>query len=75
MEALLVSISTVAIAEMGDRTQLLSLMLAAHYRKPWPILAGVLCATLANHLLAGLLGVRLGRFPHPPCWTQSSASA
>jgi putative Ca2+/H+ antiporter (TMEM165/GDT1 family) len=65
LEALLVSISTVAIAEMGDRTQLLSLMLAAHYRRPWPILAGVLCATLANHLLAGLLGVRLARFLTP----------
>jgi Ca2+/H+ antiporter, TMEM165/GDT1 family len=65
LEALLVSISTVAIAEMGDRTQLLSLMLAARYRRPWPILAGVLCATLANHLLAGLLGVRLARFLTP----------
>jgi Ca2+/H+ antiporter, TMEM165/GDT1 family len=65
MEAVLVSISTVAIAEMGDRTQLLSLMLAAHYRRPWPILAGVLCATLANHALAGLIGVRLGRFLTP----------
>jgi Ca2+/H+ antiporter, TMEM165/GDT1 family len=65
LEALLVSISTVAIAEMGDRTQLLSLMLAAHYRRPWPILAGVLCATLANHFLAGLIGVRLGRFLTP----------
>jgi putative Ca2+/H+ antiporter (TMEM165/GDT1 family) len=65
MESFLVSISTVAIAEMGDRTQLLSLMLAARYRRPWPILAGVLCATLANHLLAGLLGVRLGRFLTP----------
>jgi Ca2+/H+ antiporter, TMEM165/GDT1 family len=65
MESFLVSISTVAIAEMGDRTQLLSLMLAAHYRRPWPILAGVLCATLANHLLAGLIGVRLGRFLTP----------
>jgi Ca2+/H+ antiporter, TMEM165/GDT1 family len=65
LEALLVSISTVAIAEMGDRTQLLSLMLAAHYRRPWPILAGVLCATLANHFLAGLLGVRLARFLTP----------
>src|SRR4029077_16023061 len=50
---------------MGDRTQLLSLMLAARYRRPWPILAGVLCATLANHLLAGLLGVRLARFLTP----------
>jgi Ca2+/H+ antiporter, TMEM165/GDT1 family len=65
LEAFLVSLSTVAIAEMGDRTQLLALMLAARYRKPWPILAGVLCATLANHLLAGLLGVRLGRFLTP----------
>src|ERR1700747_3682924 len=65
MESFLVSISTVAIAEMGDRTQLLSLMLAARYRRPWPILAGVLCATLANHLLAGLVGVRLGRFLTP----------
>ena len=65
MEAFLVSLSTVAIAEMGDRTQLLSLMLAAHYRRPWPILAGVLCATLANHALAAVIGVRLGRFLTP----------
>ncbi|HYM26842.1 MAG TPA: TMEM165/GDT1 family protein [Steroidobacteraceae bacterium] len=65
MEAFLVSLSTVAIAEMGDRTQLLALMLAARFRKPLPILAGVLCATLANHLVAGLIGVRLGRFLTP----------
>src|SRR4029077_12441084 len=65
MEAFFISISTVAAAEMGDRTQLLSLMLAAHYRKPWPILAGVLCATLANHILAALVGVRLRRFLTP----------
>src|SRR5215831_3714848 len=65
LEAFLVSISTVAIAEMGDRTQLLSLVLAAHYRRPWPILAGVLCATLANHAAAGLVGVHLGRFLTP----------
>src|SRR5215472_16232806 len=71
MESFLVSLSTVAIAEMGDRTQLLSLMLAAHYRKPWPILAGVLCATLANHVVAGVVGVRLGRFLTPSVldWT------
>ena len=60
MEAFIVSITTVAVAEMGDRTQLLSLMLAAHYRKPWPILAGVFLATLANHALAGLAGVWFG---------------
>ena len=65
MESFLVSLSTVALAEMGDRTQLLSLMLAARYRRPWPILAGVLCATLANHAAAGFLGARLGRFLTP----------
>jgi Ca2+/H+ antiporter, TMEM165/GDT1 family len=65
MESFLVSISTVAIAEMGDRTQLLSLMLAAHYRRPWPILAGVLCATLANHAVVGVIGARLGHFLTP----------
>jgi Ca2+/H+ antiporter, TMEM165/GDT1 family len=61
VEALLVSISTVALAEMGDRTQLLTLVLAAHFRRPWPILAGIACATLANHALAGILGRTLAR--------------
>ncbi len=65
MESFLVSLSTVTIAEMGDRTQLLALMLAARYRRPWPILAGVLCATLANHLLAGFIGVHAGRYLTP----------
>lgn len=60
MESFLISLSTVAVAEMGDRTQLLSLMLAARFRSPWPILAGVLCATLANHAIAGFVGQRLG---------------
>ncbi len=53
MEALLVSLSTVFVAEMGDRTQLLSLVLATQYRKPWPIIAGIFVATLANHAAAG----------------------
>ncbi|HEU5443665.1 MAG TPA: TMEM165/GDT1 family protein [Steroidobacteraceae bacterium] len=61
MESFLVSLSTVAVAEMGDRTQLLSLMLAARFRRPWPILAGVLCATIANHAAAAFIGERLGR--------------
>jgi Ca2+/H+ antiporter, TMEM165/GDT1 family len=65
LESFLVSLSTVALAEMGDRTQILSLMLAARYRQPWPILAGVLCATLANHFAAGLIGTHLGRFLTP----------
>ena len=60
MEAFLISLSTVALAEMGDRTQLLSLLLATRFRRPWPILAGVFIATLANHALAGLIGVLIG---------------
>jgi putative Ca2+/H+ antiporter (TMEM165/GDT1 family) len=56
MEAFLVSTGVVALAEMGDKTQLLSLVLAARYRKPWPIVAGIFVATLANHALAGALG-------------------
>src|SRR5512140_1901814 len=56
LEALLVSALVVAVGELGDKTQLLSLVLAARYRKPWPIIAGILVATLANHLLAGALG-------------------
>ncbi len=56
MESFLVSTGLVALAEMGDKTQLLSLMLAARYRRPWPIIAGILVATIANHALAGALG-------------------
>jgi putative Ca2+/H+ antiporter (TMEM165/GDT1 family) len=63
LEPFLVSVSSVAIAEMGDRTQLLSLMLAARYRQPWPILAGVPCATLANHGVAALVGSGTGIRP------------
>ncbi len=50
------STGIVALAELGDKTQLLSLVLAARYRRPWPILAGILAATLANHALAGAAG-------------------
>jgi putative Ca2+/H+ antiporter (TMEM165/GDT1 family) len=56
MEAFLVSTGIVALAEMGDKTQLLSLVLAARFRKPWPIVWGILVATLLNHGLAGALG-------------------
>ncbi|MDO8932377.1 MAG: TMEM165/GDT1 family protein [Rhodocyclaceae bacterium] len=56
MEAFLVSTGIVALAEIGDKTQLLSLLLAARYRKPWPIIFGILVATLANHALAGAVG-------------------
>ena len=56
MEAFFVSTAIVALAEMGDKTQLLALVLAARFRKPWPIVLGILVATLANHGLAGALG-------------------
>ncbi|TBO31127.1 TMEM165/GDT1 family protein [Aquabacterium lacunae] len=56
MEALLVSTGVVALAEIGDKTQLLAFLLAARFKKPWPIVMGILVATLANHGLAGALG-------------------
>ena len=56
MEAFLISTGIVALAEMGDKTQLLSLVLAARFRKPWPIVLGILAATLANHALAAAAG-------------------
>lgn len=65
MESLFVTFGAVAIAEIGDRTQLLALMLAACYRKPWPILLGIVAATLLNHLAAGLIGVLLAKFLTP----------
>jgi putative Ca2+/H+ antiporter (TMEM165/GDT1 family) len=56
MNAFLMSTLVVALAEIGDKTQLLSLLLAARYKKPLPIIAGILVATLANHFIAGALG-------------------
>jgi len=56
LESLIISAGVVALAEIGDKTQLLALVLAARFRKPVPIIAGILCATLFNHSLAGALG-------------------
>jgi Ca2+/H+ antiporter, TMEM165/GDT1 family len=56
IESLLVSTGVVALAEIGDKTQLLAFLLAARFRKPLPIVLGILCATLLNHGLAGALG-------------------
>lgn len=56
MEALAVATGVVALAEIGDKTQLLALMLASRYRRPWPIAAGILVATLLNHAGAALVG-------------------
>jgi len=65
MEAFFVSTAIVAIAEMGDKTQLLALVLAARFRKPWPIVLGILAATLANHALAGAVGAWVTTFMGP----------
>jgi putative Ca2+/H+ antiporter (TMEM165/GDT1 family) len=56
LEALLVSTAVVAVGELGDKTQLLTLVLAARYGRPWPIVAGIAVATLANHAIAGWVG-------------------
>jgi Ca2+/H+ antiporter, TMEM165/GDT1 family len=56
MEALLISTGVVALAEIGDKTQLLAFILAARFKKPLPIIVGILCATIVNHGLAGALG-------------------
>jgi putative Ca2+/H+ antiporter (TMEM165/GDT1 family) len=65
MEALIASLVVVGVAEIGDRTQLLSLLLASRFRQPLPILAGILIATIANHLGAGLAGEWLGQILAP----------
>jgi putative Ca2+/H+ antiporter (TMEM165/GDT1 family) len=70
MEAFFVSAGIVALAEIGDKTQLLALVLALRFRKPWPIVLGILTATLVNHALAGAVGAwvtfQLG--PHVLRW-------
>ncbi len=65
MEALLISIGLVAAAEIGDKTQLLTLVLAARYRRPWLIVGGIFAATLLNHALAGALGAWLAELIGP----------
>ena len=60
VDIFLVSTGLVAIAEIGDKTQLLALVLAARFRRPWPIAAGILLATLANHAVAALAGAWAG---------------
>lgn len=56
MESLFISTGLVALAEIGDKTQLLALVLAARYRRPWPIIWGIAVATLVNHALAAVVG-------------------
>ncbi|MBY6344723.1 TMEM165/GDT1 family protein [Providencia rettgeri] len=56
MEALFISTGVVALAEIGDKTQLLAFILAARYKRPWPIILAIFIATLVNHGLAGAIG-------------------
>ncbi|MBS0566280.1 MAG: TMEM165/GDT1 family protein [Proteobacteria bacterium] len=65
METLLISTLTVTLGEIGDKTQLLALILAAKYRKPWPICLGILTATLVNHALAGAFGALVSEWLSP----------
>lgn len=65
LETLAVSTGVVALGEVGDKTQLLALLLAARWRRPWPIVCGILVATLANHTLAAALGTWITRWTDP----------
>ncbi len=65
MEAFLVSTGIVALAEIGDKTQLLSLVLAARFKRPWPIILGIFVATLVNHALAGAVGAWVTQWMGP----------
>jgi len=65
MQAFLVSTGVVALAEIGDKTQLLAFILAARFQRPWPIIAGIFCATIINHALAGMLGAWITSVSEP----------
>ena len=62
LEPLLVSTGVVAISEIGDKTQLLAIVLAAKFRKPLPIIAGIFCATILNHTAAATLGFLVSKW-------------
>lgn len=62
MEALFTSTAVVAFAEIGDKTQLLAIVLATRFKRPFPIIAGIFAATIANHFLAALLGSQAASF-------------
>ncbi|KQV49789.1 TMEM165/GDT1 family protein [Massilia sp. Root335] len=65
MDAFLVSTGIVALAEIGDKTQLLAFLLAARFRRPLPIVGGILVATIANHAFAAAVGALVGRLLGP----------
>ena len=66
MEALLTSIAVVALAEIGDKTMLLAIVLAAKLRRPWQIIAGIFAATIVNHALAALVGSQVAGLVDAP---------
>lgn len=70
MDAFLISTGIVALSEMGDKTQLLAIVLAARFKRPWTICLGILIATLVNHAVAGLLGIGVAYLldPHILRW-------
>jgi putative Ca2+/H+ antiporter (TMEM165/GDT1 family) len=65
VQTFLISLATVALAELGDKTQLLALVLAAKYRRPWTICLGILLATAVNHVLAGAFGALVAQWLSP----------
>ena len=75
LESLFVPTFIVALAEIGDKTQLLALLLAARFRKPWPIICGIVVATLANHFAAGAIGNWVASFftPATLSWTLAAS--
>jgi len=66
IEAFLASVAVVALAEIGDKTMLLAIVLAAKLRAPWQILAGIFCATIVNHALAALVGSEVAGLLNAP---------
>lgn len=75
LESLFVPTFIVALAEIGDKTQLLALLLAARFRQPWPIICGIVVATLANHFAAGAIGNWVASFFSPTTlsWTLAAS--
>ncbi len=65
MDAFFISLSAVAVAEIGDKTQLLALVLATRFRKPMPIIAGIFVATIVNHALAAEIGILIANWLTP----------
>ena len=65
LEPFLVSTGVVAVAEIGDKTQLLAFVLSARFKKPWQVILGILAATITNHLLAGVVGVSVSAWVNP----------